>query len=86
MKKDKLEFKQYQLVTLKKEAKKVEVLYFEHYQIYFEPGDVGEVFTVKSPRLRYKKGLIDYQTVIKFEKNSETDLIVRVETENLVSL
>ncbi len=77
-------------VKLKAGVKPVEVDNFENYRhpYYFEAEDVATVYTVDSPRLRYKPGYPDTQTVVRFEKigfkGVLAQLVARVETSDLV--
>lgn len=76
-------------VKLKPGLKPIEVNHFENYRhpYYFETEDVATVFVVDSPRLRYKAGHPDTQTVVRFEKvgfkGVLAQLVARVETSDL---
>lgn len=76
-------------VTLKAGVKPVEVNDFENYRqpYFFEAEDVATVFGVDSPRIRYKPGYPDTQTVVRFEKvgfkRVLAQLVARVETSDL---
>lgn len=76
-------------VKLKAGVKPIEVNDFDRYPqpYYFDSKDVATVFGVDSPRLRHKPGLINTQTVVRFEKigfkGILAQLVARVETSDL---
>lgn len=85
-----VEFRLGDKVKLRDGVERVEVNDFDSLPqaFYFAPGDVADVFTVNSPRLRKKKGFPDTQTVVQFTKMNyagvEMELIARVETKDLI--
>jgi hypothetical protein len=43
--------------------------------VFFEPGDVGQVKHVNSPSVRYGPGKRDLQTVVEFTKHGATQTV-----------
>jgi hypothetical protein len=71
-------------VRLKSTTKKVEVNDFHSQPYYFEHKDVGTVIYLDSPCMKYRKGKLATQHVIRFYKESVgMQLVVRVDNADL---
>jgi hypothetical protein len=72
------------IVQLRPNVDRIEVLNFHTQPYYFEAEDIGLVTHLDSPCMRYRKGKPDTQTVVKFSKKSVANfLVVRVDAADL---